>query len=548
MAGEAEELDLRRYLRALRRRKYLILAVLAAMVALVLVLSFLQPTVYQGRARVVVEPAGSEAVFDSAATASQDPTLTIDTEIEIIESPPLRTAVIEKLGPVPEVQADRVDETLIIEIRGRSNEPARAAEVTNVYTSTYLELRRQQAAADLLSAADEIRSKIVELQSQLDTLAASSPDREDVSAGRLAVLGEQQARLEERLEELEVQAALTSGGVELVNEASLPSSPDQPKPLRNGLLAVVAGLIAGLGLACLLEYLDDAIHTREDLARTVVDLPLLGVIPTLVGRRTSSRPSTLVASSEPDSPSAEAYRALRTSVQLLGVERPLRTLQITSPAMGEGKTTTVANLAIVLVRSGQRVVLVDCDLRRPALHELFGLPNDSGVTTVLAGDVELADALQPVPNHPNLAFLASGAIPPNPSELLGSTPTSSLLFELQTNFDVVLVDSPPVLPVTDATLLATWMDATLLVASAGRTTRRQLRDSVALLRRADAPLAGTVLNAASPESGYAVAYAYGSDTGHRSGGEVGGHRRSAVRRREESPKRSARQVQDLTEG
>lgn len=546
MAGETEELDLRKLLRALRRRKVLILGVAAAMVASVLLLSFLQPTLYQGRAKVLVEPAGSDAVLAPAAAPIQDPTLTIDTEIEIIESPPLRAAVIEELGPVREVQAVRVDETLIIEILGESDEATRAAEVTNVYTSTYLTLRRQQAVADLLSAAEEIRDKIGELQPQLADLAPFPSEPEDPDAGRRAVLSEQQARLEERLEELEVQAALTSGGVELVNEASIPASPEQPKPIRNGVLALVAGLLVGLALASLLEYLDDAIHTREDLARAVLDVPVLGAIPALASQGMVGGVPALIASREPDSSAAEAYRALRTSVQLLGVERPLRSLQISSPAMGEGKTTTVANLAVVLVGSGQRVVAVDCDLRRPSLHEHFGLSSRRGFTSVLACEAELVEVLQPVPGHPRLMVLASGATPPNPSELLGSTATSSLLFELQSTFDVVLVDSPPVLPVTDATLLAAWVDATVLVAHAGQTSRRQLRASIDVLRQADAPLAGTVLNAALPEPGYT--YTYGRERPNRfSTGMVRLGRPNIPGKGKASP-RVTSPVEDLAEG
>lgn len=519
---------------------------MVAMVASALVLSFLQPTLYQGKAKVVVEPAGSDTVLAPEAVASVDPVLTIDTEIEIIESPPLRAAVSEKLGPVPEVQAARVGETLVIEIRGEGPEPERAAEVTNAYTETYLALRRQRAAADLLSAAEEIRGKIDDLRPQLDALAQPPSGGEDVNNARRAVLGEQQARLEERLEGLEVQAALTSGGVELVNEAALPPSPEQPKPIRNGLVALLAGLMVGLGLACLLEYLDDAVHTRDDLARTVASIPVLGVIPAVTDRRSTGGGRELVAGSDPDSPAAEAYRTLRTAVQMLGVERPLRTLEITSPALGEGKTTTVANLAVVMARSGQRVVVVDCDLRRPALHEHFGLSNRCGVTSVLAGEVELADTLQPVDTYPNLTLLASGPNPPNPSELLGSTATSSLLFELQSNFDVVLVDAPPVLPVTDATLLAAWVDATVLVASADRTSRRQLSDSVDVLRRADAPLAGTVLNGAAPEPGYAYTYGPHAPTRVREDGSRPW--RSSVPVSEDPPTLRAGSAQDLTEG
>jgi capsular exopolysaccharide synthesis family protein len=247
-------------------------------------------------------------------------------------------------------------------------------------------------------------------------------------------------------------------------------------------------------------------------------LPVLGVIPSVgAGKRTGLRPQ---ADGWPDfdGEALEAFRSLRTSIQLLGVDRPLGVFQFTSPLAGEGKTTTVSNLGLVLASAGQRVIVIDCDLRRPRLNDTFGLPRSPGLVSVLSGDVSLADAIRPVPQRERLALLAAGPLPPNPSELLGSKRVSQLIFQLQSEFDLVLLDSPPVLPITDAAVLSRWVDATVLVAAEGKTTRSQLQAALQVLRQVDAPLAGVVLNRARAEGGYGYGYGYPQErTDHPSG-------------------------------
>jgi capsular exopolysaccharide synthesis family protein len=268
--------------------------------------------------------------------------------------------------------------------------------------------------------------------------------------------------------------------------------------------------MVGVGLACLQEYLDDSIRTKEDLAR-LSGLPVIGTIPTFT---TSLKgvPS-LALSSDTNVHAAEAYRSLRTSVQLLGVVRPLTTIQFTSPESGVGKTTTVANLATVLAAAGQRVAIVDSDLRRPRLHELFGLPNDRGLTSVLLGETTLADALQsPAGYGGGLEVLAAGMVAPNPSELLSSKLTAQLVFDLQSQFDVVLIDSPPLLPVTDAIVMSSWVEAVVVLAASGMTKRNDLRNAIELLRQAEAPVVGAVLSRTSPGTSYSYGYGYAQAT------------------------------------
>ena len=191
------------------------------------------------------------------------------------------------------------------------------------------------------------------------------------------------------------------------------------------------------------------------------------------------------------SPIAEAYRQLRTNIQFSSLDNPVRTLLVTSTGPEEGKTTTLANLAVTIAQTGSRVTLVDCDLRKPSLHDLFGLPAEPGLTNVLLG----ADA---IPYHEcgieNLRILPAGPLPPNPSELLGSRRMSEVIVQLKGEADYVLFDTPPVVIVTDAAVLATRVDGVLLVVSAGKTRRELAQRAKSLLEKVNAPLLGVVLN------------------------------------------------------
>ncbi len=296
------------------------------------------------------------------------------------------------------------------------------------------------------------------------------------------------------------------------------TTPSSPKIARDIGIAIVAGLLLGIGFALLRDNLDDRIRGKDDLEHVVPGTPVLGLIPVIDDWRDRKRPY-LVAQTHPKSPPTEAYRGLRTSVQFMSLENPTRVLQITSPSPGDGKTTTSANLAWIMAEAGQRVVLVGCDLRRPRIHEFFGLPNDIGFTSVLLGEAELEDALLRVPNQSHLQVLPTGPVPPNPSELLSSAKTHEVFKNLSARADIVVVDSAPVLPVTDAAVLSTHADAILLVVSAGMDRRRDTVRSVEMLNQINAPIVGTVLNRAPETDSYAY-YHYGYGYSERSSAEA----------------------------
>jgi polysaccharide biosynthesis transport protein len=502
------ELELRDYLSVLRRRKGVIVLTVLVVVGAALVFSYLQTPVYESTAEVLVRPRTSEQILTPNADRTQaaaDAQRAIDTEIKVLQSRTVEDAVRKKLGRVSDISASAAGQTDVISISARNTNAARAARDANTYARTYLEIRRNQAVDDFLSAGNEVQGKIVDLQHQIDALPASPRPDANVDAQRSS-LEQQQAYYRQQLDQLQVAAQISqSGGGQIVSRATTPSSPAQPNVIRNGLLALALGLLLGVGLAFLREYLDDSIRSKEDLERASSGLPVVALIPAVAAWKNQKTPY-LVTDAKPTSPAAEAYRTLRTSVQFLGLDRPLHTLMVTSPTKAEGKTTTLANLAVTFAQAGQRVILLDCDLRRPRIHDFFGLGNEVGFTSVLLGTEPLAEALQPVETHSSLAVLASGPPPPDPSELLSSQRTQEVVAALGSRADLVLIDAPPVLPVTDPLVLSGVADATLLVVSTDQTTKRALHRAVELLNQINAPLMGTVLNEVGPERAYAYGY------------------------------------------
>ncbi|MGI9121045.1 MAG: polysaccharide biosynthesis tyrosine autokinase [Acidimicrobiales bacterium] len=531
--SDSGEFELRQYLAVLRRRKGNILLAVVVVVGVALTVSYLQTPVYQSTAEVLLRSRSSEEIFTPdtsrvvVASASR-----VQTEIEVMKSRSVRDAVAEKLGRPAAVAIQGVGTTDVVRLTAESTKPAEAVQIANTYAETYIATRRQQLIDDLLAASQQVQAKVDEIDPQLteleqpltaiDAQIAAANDaaqrqalqaqraraEQDVAA-RQQALQAQRATYAQQLDRLQLAGNLTqTGGAQLVSRAVEPVSPVRPTPVRNGMLAVVVGLMLGVGLAFLREYLDDTVKNKDDLERATAGLNALALIPSVASWKDRSTPQ-VVSVTEPTSPAAEAYRSLRTSVQFIGLDHPVQVMQLTSPNASEGKTTTLANLGVALANSGQRVIVVCCDLRRPRIHEFFGLANTTGFTSVLLGEIPLSAALQSIRGQGRLALLASGPPPPNPSELLASRRTGEVLAALKSECDVVLVDSPPVLPVTDGIVLSGMVDATILVGTAGRTTRKEYQRAVELLRQVDAPLIGSVLNGVDADDLYGYGYGYG---------------------------------------
>ncbi|MDQ6776296.1 MAG: polysaccharide biosynthesis tyrosine autokinase, partial [Actinomycetota bacterium] len=540
---EAPEFDLQTHMRSIWRYKTYIAFLVFGMVVASLIISLSQTALYQGEVKVFVQRAKIEGLSGAGSSGSDDLARAVRDEMEVLRSPAIQTLVRDEFGPVPKPDVSQIAETDYVRVRATSTERSRAAAVAKAYGMRYIDSRQVQHLNDVNASARGVQAKIDVLQAEIDTLnrqmndlvaqqaaaRASNPNAfvsseplGGLSAQRSQLLS-QQGELKQRLDSLQLDAPLPSSGPQLVTTGTVPTIKLKPRPVQAGVLGGVLGLLVGVGLALFLAYLDDRIHSKEDLERLIGDVPVLGLIPVLPPTKAAER-SSIVSVIDPDSVGAEAFRNLSTFLQFIGVERQPKVLQITSPNAEDGKSTTVGNLAAVLAAGGQRVVVVDCDLRRGRLHQLFGVANAAGFTGVYQRVATLCDAVRPVPGV-GLDLLPSGALPHNPAALLLGKRTAEVLNELQERYDVVLVDCPPVLPVADAVALSAWVDGTILVVAADTTTRRDLRRTLEVLRHANTPLIGAVLNRTSADTHYGYPYGYARQEGGSGRRDSGGSSR-----------------------
>jgi non-specific protein-tyrosine kinase len=302
--------------------------------------------------------------------------------------------------------------------------------------------------------------------------------------------------------------------LDVIEEAPVPTAPVGPNWMLQVILAASIGMALGVGAAFLLEYLDESLKSPDEVTKAT-GLTTLGAITRIRGADPAER---LITALHPKSPISEAYRVMRTNLQFSSLDRPLRSLVITSPNPKEGKSTTAANLGVVMAQAGKSVVLVDSDLRRPLLHRIFQVPNKQGLTTVLLQDGPVLDGTLQETGIENLRVLTSGPLPPNPSELLGSKRMENLIDQLEAEADIILFDTPPALPVTDAAVLATQTDGVLIVADAGKTRRAAAGQTVENMQKVGANLLGVAVNRLSLRGSgkyyyyYYYHYQYDQDT------------------------------------
>jgi capsular exopolysaccharide synthesis family protein len=356
--------------------------------------------------------------------------------------------------------------------------------------------------------ASEIENEIT-ASSQPGTvlLTAIATDRSPERAQQIAnYVGAAFTALVRRLESPapELPATVTA---QVVESAQLPTTPVVPRPVINFSLALLLGLLAGCAAAVVRHRLDTIVKSVDDVLE-LTGAPNLGSI----AHDQSVPKKPLTMHEHPNSPRAEAFWKIRTNLQFIDVDRPRKTIVVTSSMPEEGKTTTLCNLAIALAQVGRRTIVVETDLRRPRAVDYLGLEGAVGVTSVLAGRVSLDRAVQSWGSD-MFDVLSSGPIPPNPSELLASQRMSNLLTELGSRYDLVLLDAPPLLPLTDAAILGAECDGALLIVRYGKTTRNQIKAAVSALESASVRVLGTVLSMTpdSDSGDYYHSYARRSD-------------------------------------
>jgi succinoglycan biosynthesis transport protein ExoP len=372
-----------------------------------------------------------------------------------------------------------------------------------------------RAETEVLSS---LRSQLSAAQQRLGRAAAAF----DTAAARANVEGTKEVQLTTLKNEIksnhdlldtytqrqkEQELALSSGrpnNITVQNHAVTPTTPIGPQRTRNILVAFLLSLAAGIGLAFLLDYLDDSVRTSDDISRHL-GLPTLALIPHYLNtdkrnkmlapvNGNGAHGAALIAIEERHSPMAEAYRHLRTSLLFSSAGKPPQTILVTSSQPSEGKTTTAINTAITLAQSDADVVIIDCDLRRPRLHTHFGFENTQGLTNYLSGDKDTTNLIRTYEGLPRLKVITSGPIPPNPAELLSSNEMRNLLQFLSGRFKHVVIDSPPAISFTDASILSTLVDGVVLVAMANKSSIHLMRQFKQRIHNIGARIYGVVLN------------------------------------------------------
>jgi capsular exopolysaccharide synthesis family protein len=442
--------ELKDYIRIIRKRWRIIVAAMLVVLAGAALATALSPKVYEAQTRLFVSTSGGSdtgALLQGSSFTQQR----VKSYADVITTPKVLDPVIEtlkldttaaKLGT--QITATVPLDTVLIEVAVTNPDPRVAAQVADALGKQFT-----NTVADLESVAE----------------GKSSPVK-----------------------------------VTVVSAPTVPTTPISPKPTRNLALGVVLGLLLGLGLALLRDLLDTTIKGEKDCAE-VTDATVIGSI----AFDPDAPKHPLIVQADPHSPRAEAFRTLRTNLQFVDAANHPRSIVFTSSLPGEGKTTTTANLAITMAAGGARVCVVEGDLRRPRLLEYMGMDGSLGLTNVLIGRADLSDVLQQFTDT-SVYVLGAGSIPPNPSELLGSAVMEKTLRELESRFDVVIIDTPPLLPVTDAAVLSAIAGGTVVVVGSGRVDRDHLTRSLQSLDAVKGRVLGLVLNL-TPTKG-ADAYSY----------------------------------------
>jgi len=326
---------------------------------------------------------------------------------------------------------------------------------------------------------------------------------------RLTASQELYAALLEYLSEVGVAEAMTLSDIRLVEPAVVPDieEPESPEKVLIGIMGIFLGLMFGFGLAFLVDYLDDTIKTPEEAKEH--GLSLLGIVP-----KFKKKDNPIISHKDPKDPICESYRSIRNSLKFASLDKPLKRLLITSSSENEGKSTTAGNLAVSFAAEGKKVLLMDTDLRRPTIHELFGVSNLIGITTILAEEAKPGEAIKET-DIEGLSMLTSGPVPPDPGLMIESTKMKELIKNLAEQYDIIILDSPPILLTNDAVMIAGYVDGSIMIMESGKTSMRAFSQARELLKQANIEPIGVILNKVRIErSGY---YYYYYKSGYQKG-------------------------------
>jgi succinoglycan biosynthesis transport protein ExoP len=495
--------ELRQYYNIIVRRKWIIIITTIAITLLAAILTLLMTPQYESSTTLRVATVqninytqilmNTYAQIVTSGTAKGE----LKKELEITYSPAIRVELIP--------------DTELMVITAEAPDPVQAQAIAATAANLLSEQSRDiysgsgQTTTEILAAQlGEAERELNRARSEYEELLTNSPEDQvslDASEQSISLKERTYATLLDQYESARTNEALIANSVSIVEPAYLPESPSKPNKTLNIVLGMLVGLISGIVLAFVVDNLDTRMHSVEQI-ESVTKLPTVGTIPA------SKHKDLAIANINNGSyPQVEAFRRLRTNLVSLDRDQKANVVMVTSAQRGEGKSTVIANLAVALAQSGRTVIVVDCDLRLPAIHKVFELPNKRGLTSVLTKDVELEDAvLNSV--YPRLTVLASGPLPPNPTELLGSSQMTELVNKLRQRYEYVLLDTPALLSVADAAVVTPIADTVVWVVSQGQTRRGDVEAVRRQLFNVGAKSVDVVINRSSLDNDYA---AYGQE-------------------------------------
>ncbi|MFQ5610863.1 MAG: polysaccharide biosynthesis tyrosine autokinase [Anaerolineae bacterium] len=517
-------MELRQYAKIIWRWWWLIALSTGIAAVTSYVASLQQPRIYKATTTLIVGQ-----VIQKANPTGQDFYTTerlAQSYAQVARRQPILQAAIESLGLQMSWQSLKersniqpLQGTQLLEISVLDNSPERAKAIADEVAHQLIlqsptspeNQARQERGTFVQAQLDDLEARIAAAQARIKDLEAELATA--FSARQIQDLQTEISNLQTLITGWQANYAellsFLEGGdspnyLAVIEPAQLPAVPVSPKVRLNVLLAAALGLALALGGVFLLEYLDDTIKSPDDLSESL-GLTTLGAVSRIEGKDYQDK---LITAGSPFSPVAEAYRMLRGNIQFMTVDQPARSILVTSPTPTDGKSTTVANLGVVMAQADLKTIIVDTDLRRPVMHKIFGVPNLGGLTDLLRSPgLEVNSQLKNT-GIENLRVLTSGPLPPNPSEMLGSQRMAQLVERLEAVADVIIFDSPPTLAVSDAAALSNRVDGVILVTQAGRTRRDMTRRALKSLQQVGANILGGVLNRVPSRRGGYYYYQY----------------------------------------
>jgi capsular exopolysaccharide synthesis family protein len=482
------------------------------------VFDYLAPRSYSASAQVLLQPISSSELISNSGIPQELQPGDIATDIELFNTEQVTAIVRKQLHSVPKINVQELGNTNILSVNANSSSASKAAIIANAYANAFVAVMQSNIEGALTNAENSVSQKIVSVQNQINSINlqiqnSKTNNPQVISSYEIEIqnLESQLATLENEQTNLQVLANSGLKVAQLVLSAAPPSAPSSPKPYRDIPSATLIALLIGVFIIVIIEKTDTSIKGIRELEHISAPVPLLGIIPEVETWKSRKEP-VLISLSNSNTPVAEGFRNLRTSIEFMKEYKDFKSILISSSVTGEGKSTLTANLGIALAEAGFNVSILSADLRRPNLHKYFSLNNSLGLSSVLAGNASLDEVIYNVKTTTgHLSIVPSGVSPANPSELLSYSNLSDIIDTLSARSDILLVDAPPILPISDALVIMRYVEAVVLVAYSGVTKKGELSRTIKILKQFESNVIGAVLNGHSYErdSEYAYGYDYG---------------------------------------